>query len=223
MQTKQKIVQCYSGGLDSTVLLYHLRAEGYDVEPFSVNYGQKHDRELHCALKICSRLGLSHYCVDLTGHRGLFQGSSQTDEKVAVPEGHYAEESMKATVVPNRNMILLALATARAISIKAKAVGYAAHAGDHAIYPDCRPHFANMMANAMYACDWEPIELKRPFIQMSKADIVKLGISLYVPFGLTYSCYKGGVKHCGKCGTCVERKEAFSLAGVNDPTEYEGN
>jgi 7-cyano-7-deazaguanine synthase len=151
-------------------------------------------------------------------------GSSQTDKSVPVPEGHYEEESMKQTVVPNRNMILLALAGAWAISTKSDAIAYAAHSGDHAIYPDCRPEFTEAMSDALRLCDWHEVKLMRPFLYptpMSKADIVKLGTSLGVPFELTWSCYKGGEKHCGKCGTCVERVEAFQLAGVEDPTEYE--
>lgn len=225
MSTKPKIVQCFSGGLDSTVLLYHLRKEGYEVHCLSVDYGQKHERELLMAGRITAGVwGLEHVTVSLSPSiLPLLKGSSQTDSSVPVPEGHYAEESMKATVVPNRNMILLSLATAWAVSIKAREVAYAAHAGDHAIYPDCRPIFANRMADVMYVCDYEPIQLRRPFIGFAKADIVKFGAGLNVPFHLTYSCYKGGEVHCGKCGTCVERKEAFQLAGVTDPTHYEGD
>lgn len=128
---------------------------------------------------------------------------------------------MKLTVVPNRNMILLALAGAWAVSTKSEAIAYAAHAGDHAIYPDCRPEFAEAMQGALLLCDWHPVRIARPFLAMSKADLVKLGAELGVPFALTWSCYKGGDKHCGKCGTCVERREAFELAGVPDPTKYQ--
>lgn len=153
--------------------------------------------------------------------KSIFPGSSQTSEDVPVPEGHYAEESMKATVVPNRNMVLLSLATAWAVSLKAQYVAYAAHAGDHAIYPDCRPEFFGHLGEAIRRCDWHKVEPLSPFIRMTKSQIVKEGDKLQVPFERTYSCYKGGEKHCGKCGTCVERREAFSLAGVPDPTQYE--
>jgi 7-cyano-7-deazaguanine synthase len=127
---------------------------------------------------------------------------------------------MKTTVVPNRNMILLALATGHALSIGAQQVAYAAHSGDHAIYPDCRNEFADAMARAMALCDWSQVELYRPFVDWTKADIVRRGAELGVPFGQTWSCYKGGNKHCGRCGTCIERREAFDLAGVEDPTNY---
>jgi 7-cyano-7-deazaguanine synthase len=128
---------------------------------------------------------------------------------------------MRVTVVPNRNMILLAVAIGHAIASGADAVAYGAHAGDHAVYPDCRPAFAEAMAEAAGLCHYDPgVTLLRPFIDRTKADIVRLGAALGVPFALTWSCYEGGVRHCGRCGTCVERREAFTLAGVPDPTEY---
>jgi 7-cyano-7-deazaguanine synthase len=150
----------------------------------------------------------------------LLGGSSLTDNSISLPLGHYAEESMKSTVVPNRNMILLSLAAGHAISLKFDTVAYAAHAGDHTIYPDCRPEFADAMENALSKADWNKINLHRPFVKMNKSDLVKLGIELGVPFEKTWSCYAGGKLHCGKCGTCVERKEAFELIGLSDPTKY---
>lgn len=220
---KKKCVICFSGGLDSTVLFSLMREEGYEVYALSVNYGQRHARgELQAADKILLTLKVEEYRVlDLRSLRHIMLGSSQTDASIEVPEGHYAEESMKATVVPNRNMILLALATAWAISLKAERVAYAAHAGDHTIYPDCRPRFVAKMDEAIKHCDWSPPVLYTPFVRSTKADIVCLGNDLGSPLELTYSCYKGREKHCGKCGTCNERKEAFKLAGVLDPTEYE--
>ena len=127
---------------------------------------------------------------------------------------------MKSTVVPNRNMILLSVATGHALSIKARQIAYAAHSGDHAIYPDCRNEFAEAMANAIMLADWEQVELIRPFVDWTKADIVRRGAELGVPFAKTWSCYKGGDLHCGRCGTCIERREAFDLAKVIDPTPY---
>ena len=127
---------------------------------------------------------------------------------------------MKATVVPNRNMILLSLAAGYAISIQYDTVAYAAHSGDHTIYPDCRPAFADAMEQVLKLADWESISLFRPFVNWSKADLVKRGNEIGVPFEHTWSCYAGGEKHCGKCGTCVERKEAFELVGLSDPTCY---
>ncbi len=215
-----KTVIVYSGGLDSTVLLYHLLDVGHEVAALSVNYGQRHVRELKAARDITARLGVRHETADLSALAGLLSGSALTDRSVEVPEGHYAEESMKATVVPNRNMLLLATAAAWAISLKAESVAYAAHSGDHAIYPDCRPEFTDALEQAIGLADWHRVSLLRPFVHLTKADIVKRGAALDVPFGETWSCYKGGEIHCGRCGTCVERREAFALAGVPDPTPY---
>lgn len=222
-----KIVLSLSGGLDSTVLLYHLKYRlGNEVLGLSVNYGQRHERELLAAGKIAALNHIDHKTVDFREvGRMLMGGSSQTSADIEVPLGHYEAESMKQTVVPNRNMILLALAGAWAVSSRAEAVAYAAHAGDHAIYPDCRPAFAEAMEDAFKLCDWHPVKLLRPFVYpdpLTKATIVRIGSGLGVPFQTTYSCYRGAEKHCGRCGTCVERREAFQVAGVKDPTEYEG-
>lgn len=214
------LIVSYSGGMDSTVLLYHLIATGNAVRALSVNYGQRHDRELKNAAEICATLGVEHRIADLRSLVGLLGGSSLTSADIAVPDGHYAEESMKATVVPNRNMILLSIAAGWAIAVKADGVAYAAHSGDHAIYPDCRPEFADAVASAIRLADWHKVELMRPFVTFSKADIVRRGAELGVPLARTWSCYKGGVHHCGRCGTCIERREAFYLAGIEDPTSY---
>jgi 7-cyano-7-deazaguanine synthase len=217
----EKVVMIYSGGLDSTVLLYHLRSQDYDLIALSVDYGQRHRKELDSAHSICHTMGIPHEVADLRGITHLLKGSSLTDSEIDVPDGHYAEESMKVTVVPNRNMIMLSVAIGYAISIGAKFVAYGAHAGDHTIYPDCRPEFAAAIDTAALLADWHQVELLRPFIRLTKAEIAKLGAELNVPFELTWSCYKGGEHHCGSCGTCVERAEAFNLAGLQDPTEYE--
>ena len=216
-----KVVAIYSGGMDSTVLLYHLRSKDYDVRALSVDYGQRHRKELDCARAICRVIGIPHEVADLRGITHLLKGSSLTDSEVDVPEGHYAEESMKATVVPNRNMIMLSVAIGYAISLRAKFVAYGAHAGDHTIYPDCRPEFAAAVNTAALLADWHQVELLRPFIRSTKAEIAKRGAELSVPFEMTWSCYKGGDRHCGLCGTCVERAEAFTLAGLQDPTDYD--
>lgn len=224
MSTRDKCVLCFSGGLDSTVLLYNLRRMDVDIHCLSVHYGQRHEVELERAASITANLNFNedhHQFADLSKLRRLLAGSSQTSRDVPVPEGHYTDESMKATVVPNRNMILLSLATAWAISLKATHVAYAAHQGDHAIYPDCRSQFVMMMDKTITLCDYAPPKLLTPFLYLRKEDIVSQGAELNVPFAKTYSCYKGMSRHCGKCGTCVERKEAFKLAGITDPTEYE--
>lgn len=201
------------------MLLAHLLAEGREVHCLSVDYGQRHRRELEAARAICAHYGVDHRLADLRALAPLF-GSNALTGGVKVPEGHYEEESMKATVVPNRNMLLISVATAWAVSLRAESVAYGAHGGDHAIYPDCRPEFAEALDRAVRLADWHEVRLERPFVKMDKAAIVRRGAELDVPFGLTWSCYVGGERHCGKCGTCVERKEAFRLAGVDDPTDY---
>ena len=215
-----KIVVVYSGGLDSTVLLYDLLSRANRIKALCVHYGQRHARELKHAAAICRSLGVPHEIADLRGIARLMATSSLTSKRLAVPEGHYAAENMKITVVPNRNMLLIATATAWAISSRFDAVAYAAHCGDHAVYPDCREPFARALDKAVQLADWRPVRLMSPFIRMTKADIVRRGARLKVPFARTWSCYKGGAVHCGKCGTCVERREAFELASIPDPTRY---
>lgn len=213
-------VMLYSGGLDSTVLLYTLKP---NVKALMVNYGQRHEKELFHAQDICGTLGVEWDTVDLSKVNRLIRKGSQAGEE-DVPLGHYADESMKTTVVPNRNMIMLSIAVGHAITIGASSVYFAAHAGDHTIYPDCRPEFVYALNKAVrVGNEWTPVELYAPFINLTKAAIVKEGAALGVPFADTWSCYKGGVVHCGRCGTCVERKEAFVLANITDPTVYADN
>ncbi len=211
-----KVIVSLSGGLDSTVLLWYLQKVGHEVRCLSVDYGQRHEKELAHAGYLATIARCEHKTLHLgKALQGILTGSSQTSEDIPVPEGHYAEESMKQTVVPNRNMLLLSLAGAWAVSTKSDAIAYAAHAGDHAIYPDCRPEFTEAMEDALRLCDWHSVKLIRPFLYpkpMSKADIVKLGAELGVPFKRTWSCYAGKDLHCGKCGTCYERIEAFQLS-----------
>lgn len=215
-----KTILIYSGGLDSTVLLFKLLREGHEVRALGIDYGQRHRKELDAATRICKGAGVDYQIADLIGIRPFLAGSSQTDDAVVVPHGHYEEESMKLTVVPNRNMIMLSVAVAYAISTKSHSVSYAAHGGDHAIYPDCREEFASALNTAALLADWHQVRIDRPFVRESKASIVALGQRLCVPFAEAWSCYEGGAVHCGKCGTCVERREAFQLAGITDPTTY---
>jgi 7-cyano-7-deazaguanine synthase len=215
------LVVC-SGGLDSVTLAHKIAAEGTLAHIVTFDYGQRHRRELECARSAARRLGVAHDVVDLVDVGARLTGSALTDG-VAVPEGHYAEETMRLTVVPNRNAIMFAIAFGVAMARGAQAVATAVHGGDHFIYPDCRPAFIQAFA-AMEKCaldGFAEIALAAPFLHSSKANIVREGVRLGVPFAETWSCYKGGVRHCGRCGTCVERREAFDLAGVADPTAYD--
>jgi len=217
----KKAVVVLSGGLDSTTLLYDAVKKYDEVHALTVNYGQRHDKEIEAAILTCKKLDVKHQSIDLhlLGKR-LLSGSSLTSN-IDVPEGHYADENMKQTVVPNRNMILLSLAVGYAVSLKADVVLYGAHAGDHDIYPDCRIEFIEAMKKAIALCDWHKVELEAPYWFMTKGQIVKRGLELGVPYADTWTCYNGREKACGKCGSCVERLEAFKENGVDDPIEYE--
>lgn len=217
---KEKVVVILSGGMDSTTLLYDVKKQGYDVYALSFDYNQKHAKELQCAMKTCEKLGIFQRVVDLKVLNELAP-SALTRENIEVPEGHYTDENMKITVVPNRNMVMLALATSYAIGIKATKVYYGAHAGDHEIYFDCRESFVESMRISILHCDKNIIKLEVPYIGIDKGDIAIKGKELEVDYSLTWTCYKGMLKACGKCGSCVERLEAFGKAGVKDPLEYE--
>jgi len=206
--------------MDSTTLVYYMKNLGREVYPISFNYGQKHKNEVSVALATCAKLDLPLEIVMLDA-LGQLVPSALTRHSIEIPEGHYEAESMKLTVVPNRNMVFLALATSYAIGIGAEEVAYAAHSGDHAIYADCRPPFIRAMREAISLCDDSSPSLITPFELLSKADILVIGQRLGVDYSLTWSCYKGGTKACGKCGTCVERLEAFSKVREKDPIEYE--
>ena len=216
-----KALVLFSGGLYSTVLATQMKRDAEETRLLSINYGQRHAKELEHSQRVAKHLDLPHEILKLPQLGAILGGSSLTDKSLALPEGHYAEESMKSTVVPNRNMILLALAGGHALSLGFDTIAYAAHAGDHTIYPDCRPEFASAMENALSLADWQDLKLHRPFVEKTKTDLVKIGHELKAPLGDTWSCYAGRDLHCGKCGTCVERKEAFYLAKIPDPTDYE--
>ncbi len=217
----EKIVVIYSGGMDSTTLLYHLRDAGHTLRAISVDYGQRHVREIEAAREICAAIDVPHVVADLSAINPLLGDNSLSGRNVDVPEGHYEEESMKLTVVPNRNMIMLSVAIGWAISLEFDAVAYGAHSGDHAIYPDCRPAFADAMDEAARLCDWRELKLLRPLVHMDKGDIAQRGHQLGVPFEKTWTCYKGQEKHCGKCGACTEGREALAKHNLPDPTVYE--
>jgi 7-cyano-7-deazaguanine synthase len=200
-----------SGGLDSAVLLASLVGDGLDPICLSFDYNQRHRRELDSAKRIAGFYRVEHIVVPLTG---VFGPNALTSESVELPTGHYEDEAMSATVVPNRNMVFLSIATALALSRGLSKVWYGAHGGDSAIYPDCRPRFVSAMGQAMLLCDGKPVELIAPFLGMKKRDVVRCGVGLDVPFDLTWTCYKGGVSPCGVCGACVERAEAFAENGL---------
>lgn len=219
-----KAVGIISGGLDSTVLAYFLKRMSEDLYLLSFDYGQKHVKELEMAAKTAADLKATHEVVNLQSITRLISASALTGTG-KVPEGHYASENMAATVVPNRNAIMLAIAYGWAVNLKADTVSIGVHAGDHPIYPDCRDTFIDSF-DAMERLATEGysnpnLVLSAPFVHKTKAEVVALGQELGVPFDKTWSCYVGGKTHCGRCGTCVERKEAFRLSEIPDTTAYE--
>jgi 7-cyano-7-deazaguanine synthase len=219
-QNPATLVVC-SGGLDSVTLAYKVVQEGHLAGLVSFNYGQRHVRELDYARQAAAALGAPHKIIDISAVGAALTGSALTDD-VEVPDGHYAQETMKLTIVPNRNAIMLAIAYGMAASRGASRVAAALHAGDHFIYPDCRPAFTQAFESMERAAleGTAEITLFTPFLTCSKADIAREAARLNVPVERTWSCYKGGDIHCGRCGTCVERREAFALAGLSDPTPY---
>jgi 7-cyano-7-deazaguanine synthase len=230
-----KVLAVVSGGLDSTTLMYDLLSGGDEVQAISFNYGQRHKRELVYAAANCKALNIQHDIIDLRTLTEFLSNSALTSNKeIEVPEGHYAEDNMKQTVVPNRNMIMLSIATGIAINRGLNTVATAVHAGDHFVYPDCRPEFIFSLGQAIldgnqgfhnfFVEDIEPIvigdrtysktakPLTTPYIHQTKEEIAVRALELGVPLHLTWSCYKGGDQHCGRCGTCVERLEAIHNA-----------
>ena len=215
-----KVVIILSGGLDSTTLLYDLLAQGKDVHAISFNYGQRHDKELIMASKTCEKVGVEHTIVNLSNLDNILDNNALTGN-IEMPEGHYADESMKLTVVPNRNMIMLSIAIGYGINIGSNDVYYGAHAGDHAIYPDCRPEFVHAIQRTARSCHYDPVYVHAPYLYMGKDEIVARGLSLGLDYSCAWTCYQGREKACGKCGSCTERLEAFALNGIEDPIEYE--
>ena len=210
-----------SGGLDSVSLAHILAADHALSRIVSFDYGQRHRKELDFARAVSARLAVPFHLIDMRPVGAALTGSALTDA-IDVPDGHYAEETMRVTVVPNRNAIMLTIAFGIAAAAGDDAVAAAVHGGDHFIYPDCRPGFTDAFAAMQRAAldGYADVALHVPFVRKSKADIVTEGARAGTPFAETWSCYKGGVIHCGRCGTCVERREAFDLAGVADPTAY---
>lgn len=216
---KKKSLIIVSGGMDSITLLHDRKDEIATAVTF--DYGSNHNqKEAEFARLHCMRLGIEHVIIKLGFIADYFK-SSLLEGADAIPEGHYASENMKSTVVPFRNGIMLSIACGLAESKGLEKVLIANHFGDHAIYPDCRATFIASMNDAMAYGTYNNIKIDAPYTSISKTDIAKIGKELGINYAETYSCYKGGDKHCGKCGTCVERKEALRDAGIDDPTEYE--
>jgi 7-cyano-7-deazaguanine synthase len=208
-----------SGGMDSVTMLYEYK-ERISLA-VSFDYGSNHNkREISYAKMNCEELGIKHLVIPLS-FIGQYFKSSLLEGADAIPEGNYDDESMRSTVVPFRNGIMLSIAAGIAESNGLKCVMIANHFGDHAIYPDCRKAFIDSMTEAIKNGTYEGISIFAPYTNITKTDIAKIGKKLGLDYSKTYSCYKGGEKHCGKCGTCVERKEAFREAGIIDPTIYE--
>ena len=223
MQQKQEEMKdsilILSGGMDSTTLLYDYQDR--IALAISFDYGSNHNaKEIPFAKKHCERLGIRHIVIPLEFMAKYFRSSLLSGDE-AIPEGHYADENMKSTVVPFRNGIMLSVAVGLAESRDLKYVMMANHGGDHTIYPDCRPEFVEAFSAAAKAGTYPGIQLLSPYTNITKGDIARRGKALGIDYSETWSCYKGGEKHCGKCGTCVERREALAEAGITDPTEYE--
>lgn len=208
-----------SGGMDSITLLYDHKDE--IALGISFDYGSNHNaREIPFAKMHCERLGIKHITINLDFMHQYFK-SSLLDGAEAIPEGHYADDNMKSTVVPFRNGIMLSIAIGIAESNNLDQVFIANHGGDHTIYPDCRPEFINAIDAAATAGTYNNVKVVAPYTKITKNDIARIGKKLGIDYTETWSCYKGGEVHCGKCGTCVERKEALAEAGIEDKTIYE--
>lgn len=221
-----RAVTILSGGMDSATLSYGVASQhGGEEDEYihqhfiSFDYGQKHRKELECAAAIASFLKSPHHIIDLTSVGPLLKGSALTDN-IEMPEGHYAEENMRLTVVPNRNAIMLSVAYGIAVGEKANFVYFGAHAGDHYIYPDCRIEFVNALAKALQLGNESTIKIYAPFINEDKAQILAKGLKMGVPYQHTWTCYKGGAKACGVCGSCQERLWAFEQNKATDPLPY---
>ncbi|GLX86400.1 7-cyano-7-deazaguanine synthase [Thalassotalea loyana] len=216
----EKVVVIYSGGMDSFTVLNRALRDGKEVYALTFDYGQKHVKEIDYARAVCQELNIEHKVIDITAINQLLAGSSLTDD-IEIPEGHYEEESMKSTVVPNRNMILLSLAVGYAVSKEASQVYYGAHSGDHAIYPDCRPEFVQKMSDVCQIANYEPVTIYCPYLDNDKIEILTDGLKMGLDYGKSWTCYNGREEACGKCGACQERLEAFEKNNVTDPLPYE--
>ena len=216
---EQKTVAVISGGMDSITMLHDLNAQGHQLKAISFNYGQRHSKELLLASENAKLLGITHKIVDMLFMKELVSNSSLTGD-IDVPEGHYADENMKLTVVPNRNMIMASLAIGYAVNEDFNGIAMGIHSGDHAIYPDCRPEFHSALRTASLIANYEPVEVYAPYLYADKTEIIKQGLKVGVDYAKTWTCYKGGNVACGVCGSCQERLEAFKNNNMEDPLDY---
>jgi len=221
-----KVLLIFSGGMDSSTLLWDLLSSGDDVDAITFDYGQRHSKEIDCACNMIKyireqEIEIQHDIIDVKPIFGYINSSALTNPDIAVPNCGYTEESAKITVVPNRNQILLSIAVGIAAARRINTVMYAAHNGDAAIYPDCRPNYLSALNEATRISTlWHPVRIEAPFIHLTKAEIVKIGLNLGVPYEITRSCYNAGELSCGTCPTCIERIEAFELNETKDPLPY---
>lgn len=215
-----KVVAVVSGGMDSVTMLYGLKTLAEEVVAISFNYGQRHSKELEAAKATCDALGIQHDIVDIRSITGFISNSALTSD-IEVPEGHYEDANMSKTVVPSRNSIMALIANGYAMNIAFDAIALGVHAGDHAIYPDCRPEFIEALRDLFRVNNYTTCEVLAPFLADNKISILKTGIEMGVDYSKTWTCYNGREKACGKCGSCQERLEAFKENNIEDPLEYE--
>lgn len=215
-----KAVVIYSGGMDSYTVLHRALHQGYEVHALSFHYGQRHSRELAVAGHVCQALGISHRIIDIRAIHSLIDSSALTDASRDMPNGDYDSANMAATVVPNRNMILLALAIAQAVNIGAGVCFYGAHGGDHVLYPDCRPEFVERMNAVAAIANFEAVRIDAPYLHADKSEILADGLSMGLDYRHTWTCYLGEELACGVCGSCRERLAAFAANGIDDPIHY---
>lgn len=223
--TERDTVIIYSGGMDSYTLLRDEHNKNRIHSALTFNYGQRHRRELECVGRVCSQFSIPYSLIDMrTIAAHAMHASALTNESIHLPTGHYADENMKQTVVPNRNMIMLSIAIAYAVTHQLSRVVFGAHAGDHTIYPDCRPGFVIAMNALAQVANWHPVRIEAPYLNYHKANILQIGMMADVErldYKDTWTCYKGDQFACGKCGSCTERLEAFRTVGWVDPVQYE--
>lgn len=219
-----KAILILSGGLDSTVLAYKLKADGYKLSCLTFNYGQKQSREIDYAKNTALQLNAKHQIIDISFLKHLFLSSSLTNNTLNIPHGEYSLQNMASTIVPNRNAILLAIAWAIACEEIADIVAYGAQKSDNVVYPDTRPEFFDAINYAFKlgteGCTKKNLTLYAPFINKHKSEVIKIGDDLNIMFTNTYSCYEGNELHCGQCGACTNRKNGFINAKIQDPTKY---